>query len=423
MRLFYNIFIYGYAFLIRVAAPFNKQARQWLSGRKDLFLRMKESVGKHEDIVWFHCASLGEFEQGRPIIESFKETFPNYKVLLTFFSPSGYELRKDYAVADYIYYLPIDKPKNARRFIRIFQPKLAIFIKYEYWYNYIKELSKNKIPLFFVSAIFRREQYFFRPGAKWFRSQLQKVTWFQVQDKVSSDLLNSIRVFHHQIGGDTRFDRVLKVSQQDMPLPLLEKFAQGHDVIVGGSTWPPDEDILAAYMAHNPGIRMVVAPHHTDRGRIDEIRKKFDPFRPVLYSETKTEVPAGSRVLVIDSMGLLSYLYRFGKLAYVGGGFGAGIHNLPEAAVYGLPVVFGPNHQRFREARDLIENGGGFAIENRESFKQVADALLHNPEKYQAASRAAKDYVKKQAGATYLAIEKFKDYIVVQQKEKSSGNL
>ncbi len=423
MRLFYNIFIYGYAFFIRMAAPFNKQAARWLSGRKDLFLRMKASVGKHEDIVWFHCASLGEFEQGRPIIESFRKTFPKYKVLLTFFSPSGYELQKDYPAADYVYYLPIDKPKNARRFIRIFQPRLAVFIKYEYWYNYIKELSKNKIPLFFVSAIFRKEQYFFRPGAKWFRSQLQKITWFQVQDKTSSDLLNSIRVFHHQIGGDTRFDRVLKVSQQEASFPVLEKFSRGFDVVVGGSTWPPDENILADYLACNPDIRMVLAPHKTDRGHIGEIQKKFAPFHPALYSATKGETPADCRVLVIDSMGLLSYLYRFGKLAYVGGGFGAGIHNLPEAAVYGLPVIFGPNHQRFREARDLLKNGGGFAIRDTHDFKKTADELLHDAEKYHTASRAAGDYVRKQAGATYLAIEKFKEYIVVQQKEKSTGNL
>ena len=423
MRFFYNVFVYGYAFLIRLAAPFHAQAGQWVKGRKGIFLRMKQAVGKHEDIVWFHCASLGEFEQGRPVIESFKNTFPQYKVLLTFFSPSGYELRKNYEGADYIFYLPIDKPANARRFIRIFRPRLAVFIKYEYWYNYIKELSKNKIPLFFVSAVFRPQQYFFRPGAKWFRNQLQKVTWFQVQDKASSDLLNSIKVFHNQVGGDTRFDRVLKVAREEVSLPVIESFARGSDLLIGGSTWPPDETLLADYLRHNREIKMIIAPHKVDTGHIEEIKKKFEAFYPVLYSEAGNEIPPECRVLVIDSIGLLSHLYRYGKLAYVGGGFGAGIHNLPEAAVYGIPVLFGPHHRRFREAHDLKACGGGFAISDKESFRQTADLLLGNPGKYEKAAMAAKSYVYDRAGATYLAIEKFKDYIVVQQKEKSAGTL
>ncbi len=423
MRLLYNVFIYGYAFLIRLASPFHAQAGQWMRGRKDIFARMKRVAGKHEDIVWFHCASLGEFEQGRPVIEAFKNTFPHYKILLTFFSPSGYELRKNYEGADYIFYLPIDKPKNARRFIQIFHPKLAVFIKYEYWYNYIKELSKNKIPLFFISAIFRPNQYFFRPGAGWFQHQLQKVTWFQVQDKASSELLNSIHVYHNQVGGDTRFDRVLKVAEEKLSLPVAERFAQENDLLIAGSTWPPDETILLGYLRHNKAIKMVIAPHKTDREHIEEIKKKFEAFHPVLYSEAGKEFGSENRVLVIDSIGLLSHLYRYGKIAYVGGGFGVGIHNLPEAAVYGIPVLFGPNHDRFREARELISRGGGFAIQDAESFRQTADRLLQQPETYHKAAQAAKNYVHEQAGATYLAIEKFKEYIVVQQKEKSPGNL
>ena len=423
MRFFYNVFVYGYAFLIRIAAPFNAQAGRWMKGRKDIFSRMKKQVGKHEDIVWFHCASLGEFEQARPVIESFRESFPQYKVLLTFFSPSGYELRKNYDGADYIFYLPIDKPRNARRFIRIFRPKLAVFVKYEFWYNYIKELSVNKIPLFFISAIFRPKQYFFRPGAKWFRNQLQKVTWFQVQDKASSDLLNSIKVYHHQVGGDTRFDRVLKVAGEEVTLPVIEKFAQKGDLFIAGSTWPPDDALLADYLRHNPDIKMVIAPHKTDTGRIEEIKNKFSDFHPVLYSQADGEIPEKSRVLVIDSIGLLSYLYRYGKLAYVGGGFGVGIHNLLEAAVYGIPVLFGPNHKHFREALDLIHNGGGFAVSDKKSFRRTADMLLQHPDNYEKAALAAKNYVKGQSGATYLAIEKFKEYIVVQQKEKSLGTL
>ncbi len=419
----YNFFIYGYAFLIRMAAPFNRQAQQWLAGRKNGFSLMEKSVGENENIVWFHCASLGEFEQGRPVMEAFKEAFPGYKILLTFFSPSGYELRKNYPGADYIFYLPIDKPKNARRFIRIFRPKLAVFIKYEYWYNYIKELSKNKIPLFFISAIFRQNQYFFRYGGNWFRNQLQKVTWFQVQEETSSELLNSIGVFHNQVGGDTRFDRVLSVVHEPVSLPVIENFANDADLLICGSTWPPDEDILIDYLTHEDGVKMILAPHKIDADHITEIQGKFKVFNPVLYSETAGTVPDNSRVLIINTLGLLSQLYRYGRLAYVGGGFGVGIHNLPEAAVYGIPVIFGPNYHRFREARDLLANGGGFTISDKKSFRQTAGTLLRDAGKYQQASKVAAAYVQKQAGATFKAMEKIKEYLVVQHKEKSIGNL
>jgi len=424
MRLFYSFFIYGYSFLIRVAAPFNRQARQWIDGRKKVFSRMEEVAGKSEHVVWFHCASVGEFEQGRPVMEAFREAFPNYKILLTFFSPSGYELRKDYQGADYIFYLPVDKPKNARHFIRIFKPKLAVFVKYEYWYNYIKELSTNKIPLFFISAIFRQNQYFFRYGAKWFRNQLQKVTWFLVQDEVSSELLNSIRVFHNEVGGDTRFDRVLKVAHESVSSAVIENFVGDGDVLlIGGSTWPPDEDILLDYLTHENSVKMVLAPHKIDEERITEIQNKFRAFHPVLYSEADKNVPKDARVLIINTLGLLSHLYRFGKLAYVGGGFGDGIHNLPEAAVYGLPVIFGPKYHHFREAHDLLKNGGGFAISNKENFRRTADMLLHDTEKFHHASKAASGYVEQQSGATFKVMEKIKEYLVAQQKEKSIGNL
>ncbi len=384
---------------------------------------MEKSVGKNENVVWFHCASLGEFEQGRPVMEAFKEAFPDYKLLLTFFSPSGYEVQKNYKEADYIFYLPIDKPKNVRHFIHIFKPKLVVFVKYEYWYNYIRELSKNKIPLFFISAIFRQNQYFFRFGAKWFRNQLQKVTWFQVQDKISSTLLNRIHIYHNEIGGDTRFDRVLKVAYESFSSPVIEGFAKDTNLFICGSTWPPDEDILKEYLSHEKRVKMVLAPHKIDAGHITEIQNKFNEFHPVLYSEIQEKPADNVRVIIINTLGLLSYLYRFGKIAYVGGGFGEGIHNLPEAAVYGLPVIFGPKYQDFREAFGLLENGGGFSINNKKSFRQTADMLLHDTKKYHQASKAAAMYVEQQSGATFKAMEKIKEYLVVQQKEKSIGNI
>ena len=424
MRLFYNIFVYGYGFLIRLAVPFYDQARQWYAGRKDLFQKMEKAVGDHhEDIVWFHAASLGEFEQGRPVIEAFRKTFPRYKILLTFFSPSGYELRKNYDGADYIFYFPLDKPKNAQRLIRIFKPRLAVFIKYEYWYNTIHELSKNKIPLFFISAIFRKEQYFFKPGAKWFRQQLQKVTWFMVQDKTSADLLNSIHLYHHQISGDTRFDRVLKIAHEEVKFPVIQQYTKNNKVMICGSTWPPDEDILADYLKHHRHIKMVIAPHKINDDHIREIKEKFNAFHPVLYSEADRTMDEQSSVLIIDSLGMLSYLYRFGQVAYVGGGFGSGIHNLLEAAVYGIPVIFGPHYQPFREAHDLLKNGGGYTIRNKSSFSEVADRLFQKEEIRYQSGQAAKQYVENEAGATFQIIEKFKEYLVAQQKEKLSGNL
>lgn len=413
MSYIYNLFVYLFSLAIRLASPFNTQARLFVRGRKDQFKRIKEALGPYDEIAWFHCASLGEFEQGRPVMEAFRKTFPHYKILLTFFSPSGYELKKNNAPADYVFYLPMDKARNARRFMKIVRPRIAVFIKYEYWFNYMNELYKNKIPLFYVSAIFRKNQHFFKTWGWWFRNQLQKVSWFMVQNETSAQLLSKIKIFHFEVSGDTRFDRVLKILENPRDLTVLESFRGDSKILMAGSTWPPDEEILKEYFEQQPNnLKLVVVPHKTDEAHISEIRQKFAGMDPLLYSNADEKTAEKARVLIVDVMGLLSGLYRYADIAYVGGGFGTGIHNLLEPGVFGIPVLFGPNHQRFQEALDLQEKGGGFAIKNKSQFQEIMDELLDQPEKYNQAARAAKNYVSSNSGATDKVIWKMKEYIV-----------
>lgn len=412
MKLIYNFSIYVYAALIRVASIFNPQAKQFLTGRRGQFRKMKAAVGASDEVVWFHCASVGEFEQARPVIEVFKKSYPNYKILLTFFSPSGYELRKNYELADYVFYLPMDKAANARKFINIFHPRLAIFIKYEYWFNYIDEIYKAGIPLFFVSAIFRSQQHFFRFYGGWFRKQLRKVTWFFIQNETSDRLLSQIGIQNYELSGDTRFDRVLKVLDSPFELPEISLFKGNNELLVAGSTWPPDEDILLSYLNGKPkNFKLLLVPHKIDENHIAEIMKKFDGFSPLRYSQSKEKKLSESSVLVMDKMGLLSGLYRYADLAYVGGGFGVGIHNLLEAAVYGLPVLFGPNHEQFQEANDLLALGGGYCVKNTKNFQDITDHLRNDSTSYKRASAASKGYVRENSGATGKVIIKMKEYL------------
>ena len=416
MSLLYNLSIYLYALLIRIVSVFNPQARAFIQGRKGQFDRMRKAIGKHDEVVWFHCASLGEFEQGRPVIEAFRDTFPHYKILLTFFSPSGYELRKNYPLADYVFYLPMDKKRNVHRFLSIFKPRLAIFIKYEFWFNYLDGLYKNKIPVFLVSGIFRKNQHFFRFYGRWFRKQLRKITWFFVQNQTSSNLLNRIHIYHHEINGDTRFDRVMKIKQTASGLPLVNTFKNNQKLFIAGSTWPPDEDILLKFIkSENQNIKLIIAPHKTDEEHIKTLVNQFNMFNPILYSQAMGVDLKQVRVMIIDQIGLLSAMYQYADVAYVGGGFGVGIHNLPEAAVFGIPVIFGPNYARFREAHDLLALGGGFSIQSAKEFISVCNQLLNTPDLYKNACKAAGTYVYENAGATDRVLHKMKEYIVVKK--------
>lgn len=406
----YSLGIYLYALLVRlVAALGHRKARAMVRGQRDTWRILREKIDPTARYVWFHAASLGEFEQGLPLIERLRREQPSRKILLTFFSPSGYEVRKDYKGADVVCYLPFDSPTAARRFIKWARPEMAFFIKYEFWRNYIDVLSKKSIPIYSVSSIFRPGQIFFRWYGRKYARCLRRITHFFVQNERSVELLRTIGVQDNvTIVGDTRFDRVIDIRNNARPLPLVEQFTRAKEdsnaapfVLVTGSSWQPDEDILLDYVNRHPELRLVIAPHVVNDTHIQEIEQKLTT--PALrYSQATLENVDDYRVLIIDGYGLLSSIYRYATVAYVGGGFGVGIHNVPEAAVYGIPVIIGPNHQRFAEAMALIANGGCKSIKNAEDFSVIMDDFLENPAHIAQAGSAAGDYIHQNAGATPL---------------------
>jgi len=413
MQFIYNLFIFIYRHTVRISAFFgNEKARKWLRGRKDIFNKLSSSIGKDDKIIWFHCASLGEFEQGRPLIEALRKQYADYKILLTFFSPSGYKIRKNYEQADYVFYLPIDTKKNARRFVEIVRPRAVFFIKYEFWFNYINELYKRKIPFFMVSTIFRPSQHFFRFWGFWFGKQLRKITFLFVQDENSLELLENIKIYHTDIIGDTRFDRVVALAEEEKEFPLIKHFVKDKPILVAGSTWPADEDKLLTMIDQlDVDFKLIIAPHQVDNEHIEQIKKKFSKYEPILYSNADEKNLNNSRVLIIDGIGYLSYLYRYATITYIGGGFGTGIHNLLEAATYGKPVIFGPNHSKFKEAVELKKNGGGFSIASSEELISLCKLLFTDNKKHETSAQSAKNYVIKNAGATNRVIDKAKEYL------------
>ena len=413
MGFLYNISIQVYSLAIRIASIFNPKARQWLDGRKDVFSNLEKAIDPQDSIIWFHVASLGEFEQGKPVIERLKGEFPSHKILLTFFSPSGYEIRKSYDKADYVFYLPIDSPKNAKQFVSIVNPKLAIFVKYEFWFNYINELYKSKIPLLMISVIFRPSQHFFRFWGRWSRKQLRKITWFYVQNRDSLALLNSANIFHADRSGDTRFDRVYELVKEEKKIAEIEIFKSNTQLIVAGSTWPPDEDILNYVLSRSKQLfKLVIAPHVVNEKHVKELLEKFKAFSPVLFTDFKKSDISKSRVLILNTTGILSYIYRYADFSYIGGGFGVGIHNLLEPATYGQPVVFGPKYQKFQEAVDLTKRGSGFPVANKEETLEIFDNLLKDKSLLESTSQISKQYVNDRIGATNMVIAKVKEFII-----------
>jgi len=388
--------------LVYFASFFHRKAKLWIKGRKNIFKKIESQVNPESKIAWFHCASLGEFEQGRPLIEAFKEKHPDDKILITFFSPSGFEIRKNYEHADYIFYLPLDTPKNAKKFLNLVKPDIIFFIKYEFWYFFLKEIHHRKIPLFLVSGIFRKEQRFFKSINQNSRKMLGFFTHFFVQNEQSKKLLDSIDIKNVTITGDTRFDRVHTIAEQAKKLPLIETFKEKSVVFVAGSTWKPDEEIIISYYNQQPTqLKLIIAPHEVHPQNIERILKLFDSDRKVIkYSEANIENIDKADVLVIDCIGLLSSLYKYGDLAYIGGGFGKGIHNILEAATFGMPVIFGPNYKKFQEAVELIHQGGAFAIHNYNDFEQSISLLLNNKTILQDKGEIASTFVKQKRGAT-----------------------
>lgn len=390
-----------YQSFIWLASKFNNnKATLFLSGRENVFALLEQKRLPGEHYVWFHAASLGEFEQGRPIMESLKNSHPEYKILLTFFSPSGYEVRKDYQGADIICYLPMDMSWNVKRFLDIVQPDCAIFIKYEFWMNYLLELKKRQIKTYIVSAIFRESQLFFKWYGGYYRNLLKSFNHLFVQNDESVRLLHSIGFDNVTKVGDTRFDRVADIASNAKELPIVQLFKSDKKVLVAGSSWPNDENILLPYFNQNFPLKLIIAPHEIDEEHLQSIISQLK--RPYIrYSQATIENIKEADCLIIDCFGLLSSIYRYGEIAYVGGGFGVGIHNILEAAVYGIPVIFGPNFRKFQEAVDLQQKGGAFVIENYESFSQIMSEFLgENSSLYSSACKVSNDYSQANKGAT-----------------------
>lgn len=405
MNTLYNLSISLYRAGARIAALRSDKVRKMLRGQDDTWRILRESVMPGASYVWVHAASLGEFEQGRPLIERIKREHPDKRVLLTFFSPSGYEVRKDYKGADIVAYLPFDTARNACRLLDTINVEAALFIKYEFWGNYIHELHRRGVPTYLVSGIFRPGQTFFKPWGGMFRGILECYTLLFVQDEPSRQLLNGIGIENVTVAGDTRFDRVTDIMATAHDIPALDAFtADTPTVIVAGSTWPPDEAILIPYLNAHPAIKAIIAPHEVKEGRMREIEAAATG-RCVRLSQATPDETAKAQVLIIDGYGLLSSAYRYGRIAYVGGGFGVGIHNINEAAVYGMPVIFGPRYSKFKEAVDLVSLGGAFSVSDSGELNKALDRLTTDSDALAASSRIAGGYIRDNLGATDTVYE------------------
>jgi 3-deoxy-D-manno-octulosonic-acid transferase len=370
----------------------------WIKGRK------QQNLGRFNGSIWFHFASLGEFEQGRPILEAMRERHPDKKIVVTFFSPSGYEIRKNTPLADAVYYLPLDTAKNALHFIDHIKPDVAIFTKYEYWYHYFNELNRQGIPLYIISGIFRPGQVFFKWYGGLHRKILNFVTWFFLQDQQSKQLLNNIGLTNITISGDTRFDRVLANVQQPKPVLLVNEFKNGQKIFIAGSTWPEDEKLLTTLPALYPDWKFIFAPHEISEEKINKLMEFLPKGSAIKYSQLAAHNSQSKTYnsLIIDNIGMLSSLYAYGDIAYVGGGFGVGIHNTLEAAAFGLPVIFGPNYLKFNEARELIALKAGFSIGNETQLKGITDTLITDEAFYNVTSKKISNYVQEHTGATQV---------------------
>lgn len=395
----YELIISLYTLGVGVASLFNPKARKMWKGGREAFRVLRDKVDSSSRYVWFHAASLGEFEQGRPIMERLRAEHPEYKILLTFFSPSGYEVRKNYEGADIVCYLPLDTYFGARRFLSLVHPEVAFFIKYEFWWNYLHILKRRGVPVYSVSSIFREGQVFFRWYGRTYSNVLKCFTRFFVQNDESRRLLATLGITDVDVTGDTRFDRVLQVKQQARQLPIVDAFRQGYKVFVAGSSWPPDEDIFINYFNEHRDWKLIIAPHVIGDDHISQILGKLRRTA-VRYTEATEDSARRADCLIIDCFGLLSSIYGYGDVAYVGGGFGVGIHNVLESAVWGMPVIFGPNNKRFQEAQDLLAAGGGLEIDSYSQFEAVMNTYVTDSSAIRHDGDKAAGYVEAKAGAT-----------------------
>ncbi len=404
MKILYNIGIVLFAGLARLIAPFNEKVKLWVTGQKNWFDELSKKIEPEAEYIWIHCASLGEFEQGRPIIEALKKGKQHIKIILTFFSPSGYEVRKNYSLADIVCYLPPDTPANSKRFINLVNPSAVIFVKYEFWNNYLTRITVKNIPLYLISGIFRKEQHFFKWYGSFFRKILERFTWIFVQDQNSLELIRSLGIDCVSVAGDTRIDRVIEISKAVQDIPVLEAFRGNEKLFIAGSSWKRDEEIISEYINRNPGrMKWVFAPHEINPSNIERLENLF-MVKCSRFSRFDKDDP-DVRVLIIDNIGILSSAYRYAHIAEVGGGFGKGIHNILEPACWGIPVLFGPRHKNFHEAVELINLGGAASFKNHDDFKRIIEQWLDNDKTYKKAASASGRYVKENSGATHKIVE------------------
>lgn len=401
MIFIYNLSLKVISGLFALAALFNNKAKLFVKGRKGLITRISEDLKENTDpILWIHCASLGEFEQGRPIIEAFKKEYAGYKIMLTFFSPSGYEIRKNYALADWVYYLPWDTKNNARQFVDAVKPELAIFVKYEFWFHFSNELHKRSIPLISVASIFRKDQLFFKSYGSFYSNILKKFSYFFVQNHLSKDLLKTLGLVNVSVAGDTRFDRVNEVASSSEPLPLISKFKNDTKLMVIGSAWPEDMEVLSPFINEQGSkLKFIIAPHEINEASLKLIESQLAQ-KHIRYSQTAVMDLQQFNVLIIDNIGLLSRLYKYGEFAFIGGAYGKGLHNILEAACYGVPIFFGnKNFEKFQEAKDLINRGGAFDIADYSDLLTKYE-MVNVPENFMLACEVTKSYVQENLGAT-----------------------
>ncbi len=404
MYFLYNIAIYITDFLLKAIAVFNKKIRLFVKGRKETFSKLESSISKNDKTIWFHCASLGEFEQGRPIIEKIKEKYTDYKIILTFFSPSGYEIRKDYTHADVVVYLPLDTRLNAKRFLKVVHPKMAIFVKYEFWPNILNELQKQKIETILISGIFRKDQAFFKSYGSWMRKSLKAFSQFFVQNEVSRDLLQSIGFKNVTLSGDTRFDRVFEITKQDNTLDFIEDFKQNKYTLVSGSTWPKDEEVLVNYINLHASEKekFIIAPHNINQQQIKELQNSITKTTTKFTDEKRDP---SAQVFILDTIGVLTKVYSYADVAYIGGGFGDGIHNILEPATFGLSLIIGPNYNKFQEAIDLVALGSCKAVKNQEELDSELQKLSSNVGYREQNGQISRDYISRNIGATQIILQ------------------
>ncbi len=411
MVILYNLSLFFYQWIIRILAPFHPKAQLWWRGRQGVFAKVKSQRAAQRPVLWMHCASLGEFEQGRPILENIRSSFPHYQIILSFFSPSAYEIRKDYPVADIITYLPLDSKKNAQRWMEVVQPDIVIFVKYEFWHHYLQAIKKSTAPAFLISASFRPQQMFFKPYGLFFQKMLRCFDHIFVQEKKDQLLLQKIGIQKVSVAGDTRVDRVLQIAKAAKSFPLIEQFAADAPVLILGSSWPAEEEILAQYLQQNPTTdwKFIIAPHEIGAAHLSAIEKKI--AWPILrYSQANTKAIGEAKILLIDNIGMLSALYKYGKMAFIGGGFGAGIHNTLEPIAFGLPVLFGPRYEKFMEAKNLVKTAGAFSVQNHREFTAIF-TQLQTATAYQKARKNIAVFLTDNKGATERIMSKLEKLI------------